>query len=233
VTVIPGAPSRRDSWTTSSPTDTDVAALPGVPELSEVKSHADNDDADDTALDSTDEDVDEEGHSSSSGGKKESIYLDAAEDGTSMAQILRELRDLPDVPTAAPQPYINDLLEERNTSSAVLDPASIEINESDQGQTIQSALDLPSFWPTAQSTLPPALAVRLSQPHRERSASAHTRSRRKSALRHSFSSSVRVSTPSIQRDSAAPGEQTVDAVVELHEESASAFQDFLFWAYPQ
>jgi hypothetical protein len=204
-----------------------------VPELSEDKSHADNDDADDTALDITDEDVDEEGHSSSSGGKKESIYLDAAEDGPSMAQILRELRDLPEVPTAAPQPYDNDLFEERDTSSAVLDPASIVINETTQGQTIQGALDLPSFWPTTQSTLPPTLADRLSEPHRERSSSAHTRSRRRSALRHSFSSSVRVSTRSIQRDLAAPGYQTVDAVVELHEESALAFQDFLFWAYPQ
>jgi hypothetical protein len=204
-----------------------------VPELSEDKSHADNDDADDTALDITDEDVDEEGHSSSSGGKKESIYLDAAEDGPSMARILRELRDLPEVPTAAPQPYDNDLFEERDTSSAVLDPASIVINETTQGQTIQGALDLPSFWPTTQSTLPPTLADRLSEPHRERSSSAHTRSRRRSALRHSFSSSVRVSTRSIQRDLAAPGYQTVDAVVELHEESALAFQDFLFWAYPQ
>lgn len=231
MTVLPGAPSRRDSWTTSSPTDTDVAALPGVPELLEDRSHADNDEADDTALDITDEDGDEEGHSSSSGRKKESIYLDAAEDGPSMAQILRDLRDLPDVPL--PQPYNNGLFEERDTSSAVLDPASIDINETTQGQTIQGPLDLPSFWPTTQSTLPPTLADRLSEPHRERSSSAHTRSRRRSALRHSFSSSVRVSTRSIQRDSAAPGGQTIDAVVELHEESASAFQDFLFWAYPQ
>jgi len=48
-------------------------------------------------------------------------------------------------------------------------------------------------------------------------------------LRHSFSSSTMPSTntrPTLRVD------EDVEATVELHEESASAFQDFLFWAYP-
>jgi hypothetical protein len=48
-------------------------------------------------------------------------------------------------------------------------------------------------------------------------------------LRHSFSSSTMPS--SIIRPSHTL-EDDAEAVVELHEESASAFQDFLFWAYP-
>jgi hypothetical protein len=48
-------------------------------------------------------------------------------------------------------------------------------------------------------------------------------------LRHSFSSStIPLSTilPTHRLD------EGVEAIVELHEESAAAFQDFLFWAYP-
>ena len=48
-------------------------------------------------------------------------------------------------------------------------------------------------------------------------------------LRHSFSSSTMPSTntrPTLRVD------EDVEATVELHEESAAAFQDFLFWAYP-
>lgn len=48
-------------------------------------------------------------------------------------------------------------------------------------------------------------------------------------LRHSFSSSTipsSINRPALQLN------EDVEAVVELHEESAAAFQDFLFWAYP-
>jgi hypothetical protein len=48
-------------------------------------------------------------------------------------------------------------------------------------------------------------------------------------LRHSFSSSTIPS--SIHRPTHQLNED-VEAIVELHEESAAAFQDFLFWAYP-
>ena len=48
-------------------------------------------------------------------------------------------------------------------------------------------------------------------------------------LRHSFSSST---IPSSINRPAHQLNEDVEAVVELHEESATAFQDFLFWAYP-
>lgn len=53
--------------------------------------------------------------------------------------------------------------------------------------------------------------------------------RKTRTLRHSFSSSTMPSTstrPTLRVD------EDVEATVELHEESAAAFQDFLFWAYP-
>jgi len=48
-------------------------------------------------------------------------------------------------------------------------------------------------------------------------------------LRHSFSSST---IPSSINRPAHQLNEDVEAVVELHEESAAAFQDFLFWTYP-
>jgi hypothetical protein len=48
-------------------------------------------------------------------------------------------------------------------------------------------------------------------------------------LRHSFSSTI-LSHPGAPVP--APVRVQAEAVVELHEESAAAFQDFLFWAYP-
>ena len=48
-------------------------------------------------------------------------------------------------------------------------------------------------------------------------------------LRHSFSSST---IPSTATRSTLRVDEDVEATVELHEESAAAFQDFLFWAYP-
>jgi hypothetical protein len=48
-------------------------------------------------------------------------------------------------------------------------------------------------------------------------------------LRHSFSSST---IPSTATRSTLRVDEDVEATVELHEESAAAFQHFLFWAYP-
>ncbi|XAO24414.1 hypothetical protein I312_103214 [Cryptococcus bacillisporus CA1280] len=52
--------------------------------------------------------------------------------------------------------------------------------------------------------------------------------RDRTALRASFSSSLHPS----QNFKSSPLPEGPETVVELHEESASAFQDFLFWAYP-
>jgi len=53
--------------------------------------------------------------------------------------------------------------------------------------------------------------------------------RKTRTLRHSFSSST---IPSTATRSTLRVDEDVEATVELHEESAAAFQDFLFWAYP-
>ncbi|OXG18022.1 hypothetical protein C367_04835 [Cryptococcus neoformans Ze90-1] len=57
---------------------------------------------------------------------------------------------------------------------------------------------------------------------------AISKKRDRTALRASFSSSLH----SFQNFKSSPLPRGAEAVVELHEESASAFQDFLFWAYP-
>ena len=53
--------------------------------------------------------------------------------------------------------------------------------------------------------------------------------RKTRTLRHSFSSST---MPSADTRTTLRVDEDVEATVELHEESAAAFQDFLFWAYP-
>ncbi|ORX40571.1 hypothetical protein BD324DRAFT_678025 [Kockovaella imperatae] len=54
--------------------------------------------------------------------------------------------------------------------------------------------------------------------------------RKRSRTRHSFSSaSIHRPAPLTDEDTS---QISVEAVVELHEESAAAFQDFLFWCYP-
>lgn len=53
--------------------------------------------------------------------------------------------------------------------------------------------------------------------------------RKTRTLRHSFSSST---IPSSSVRPIHQLQEDVEAVVEIHEESAAAFQDFLFWAYP-
>ncbi|WVO21183.1 uncharacterized protein IAS62_002489 [Cryptococcus decagattii] len=57
---------------------------------------------------------------------------------------------------------------------------------------------------------------------------AISKRRDRTALRASFSSSLHPS----QNFKSSPFPEGPETVVELHEESASAFQDFLFWAYP-
>jgi len=151
----------------SSPTDTDPSNLPPVPEISLSPISDDNE------------------------SKKVSAYLDATDDGPSVADILRELRELPDSPlpdTKPPMTPYDDLSEVARPRS----PLPILLQR--------------------HSSRPLAQTITTASPRRQGS-----------GIRHSFSSVASPARPDSQ----------VEATVELHEESASAFQDFLFWAYPQ
>lgn len=109
-----------------------------------------------------------------------SVYLDASEDGPSVAEILQELREIPDV--IAPS-------------------------------------ELATTWKEEPATVP------ICRPS----------ARRRSSVRHSFSSSVHPSRSKLRASasrSASGSYDRAEATVELHEESAAAFQDFLLWAYP-
>ncbi|OCF38103.1 hypothetical protein I316_00327 [Kwoniella heveanensis BCC8398] len=58
------------------------------------------------------------------------------------------------------------------------------------------------------------------------------RSRDSSTIRHSFSSGTLPVDRGLMESQSGRSPMEAEAVVELHEESASAFHDFLFWAYP-
>lgn len=150
-----------------------------------------------------------------------SVYLDANEDGPSVAEILKELRELPDTYSST----TNEANEasEANDRSPPIPSASFSSSSVDdtRSRSIPSLLQ-----PSISEPLPPAITP-LALP---RSASVSRKGRRRSGVRHSFSSAIRVSArPEVVSES----RDGAEAVVELHEESAAAFQDFLFWCYPQ
>jgi hypothetical protein len=192
-------PSRRASWASSSAPNVDSPSLPQVPESQESSFYPEA-----NAIDEDDE--------SSITERKASIYLDAQEEDPSVADILRELRELPDnllCESAISDEHGSTIIETRHAATpTLLQPSSAE--------------SVPPAMATSQATAPAS---------RPRSISAHRRGRRRSGLRHSFSSAIRVSART-DGEREAKGAKA-DAVVELHEESASAFQDFLFWCYPQ
>ena len=123
--------------------------------------------------------------------KRPSVYLEANEDDPNVADILRELREIPNGETSS-RPLNIPSDEAMGEIQSPRSPLPILLQP-------QTCLPLP---PTITTTIP---------------------GRRRSGIRHSFSS---ITSPN-RRDGLA------EAVVELHEESASAFQDFLFWAYPK
>ena len=203
-------PSRRDSWITSSPTDTDLQALHPVPEnldLAPTNSAIELRTHHDTHLEDDDEDTDNDLE------RKGSIYLDAHEDGPSVAEILQELRYLPDTPS-------NDLY-----AGGIASPPPA-VDPDIRSPSTPALLHLPGPQPA-----PPAMTPSIQAQARSSSTSANRSRRRRSGMRQSFSSAIRVSART-GGDRDDRGGKT-DAVVELHEESAAAFQDFLFWCYPQ
>jgi len=155
--------------------------------------------------------IDEDGESVDTE-RKASVYLDAQEEDPSVADILRELRELPDTP---------------REDEAVSDDRDTFDNE------VRQAAAPALLQPTTASTAPPSITSppAASTSSKPGSISAQRKGRRRSGLRHSFSSAIRVSART-EGEQDAKGVKA-DAVVELHEESASAFQDFLFWCYPQ
>lgn len=159
--------------------------------------------------------------------RKGSIYLDAVSDPLSetdngLNDILRELREIPSSISGQLDPASS--LDEEHADT-VDDPPVPRVQPNVQDQSISSSSP---FNTTAAST---SQALGPTSPFRS------TRSR---TLCHSFSSST---VPSRKRAMAPLNPQgpppvsdhtdgDAEATVELHEESAAAFQDFLFWAYP-
>ncbi|GFZ48725.1 hypothetical protein JCM24511_06474 [Saitozyma sp. JCM 24511] len=166
---------------------------------------------------------------------KASVYLDA-NDGPSVAEIMRELRELPEPGSASgtsgasPSRQATPSNIPHSPANPDPTPALGEVSISSPRNSAFSTLptSLPALLqPQSSQPLPPAITT--SPP--STLPSRLVRRQERSPIRHSFSSFVR--PPSITRPPARGRDgANVEAVVELHEESASAFQDFLFWAYP-
>ncbi|WWD19641.1 hypothetical protein CI109_104103 [Kwoniella shandongensis] len=147
-------------------------------------------------------------------GRRDSVYLDATEDSSTIADILRDLRESPNTPLSDVR-NIGDVLEENTpTLSEVEGNARVEQVSSSSTLSNPAAMSPPQSGPTETVTTDRNTSLRPTV--------------QRSSYRPSFSSSIRPLRASTSR----VRENGAEAVVELHEESASAFQDFLFWAYP-
>ncbi|OCF44641.1 hypothetical protein I317_01528 [Kwoniella heveanensis CBS 569] len=170
--------------------------------------------------------------------RKGSIYLEALEDDPSVADILRELRGLPETPSETSRSG-DDIVEDSGptlsevvtgTSSRpralMLQTSSPEVGEpaalAESSRSPDSMLVSISPETPAQ---PPLSAVSGVQRRMGRS-------RTSSTIRHSFSSGTLPVDRGLMESQLGRRPMEAEAVVELHEESASAFHDFLFWAYP-
>lgn len=150
--------------------------------------------------------------------RKGSIYLDAVSDplsegGPGLNEILRELREIPEIPSTASGPSDRtSLIVHPHTNRSI--PLFLEPSTSPSGPGPSAIIHTPIHAPTPTA------------PHR---------SNRSRTLRHSFSSSIvpsRTTAPPSGAGMFPRDTEEAEATVELHEESAVAFQDFLFWAYP-
>ncbi|WVR00167.1 hypothetical protein IAU59_007309 [Kwoniella sp. CBS 9459] len=171
--------------------------------------------------------------------RKGSIYVDASEDDPSVADILRELRGLPETPSEASR-SISDLLDDNGPTLSEVVAGSISRPRALTLQPERGAIEPAEL--AEAGIIDPISPITPTQPTQtEDSPRTSTaiglprhmgRSRTRSTIRHSFSSG----TLPVQRGRADVGtggrSMGAEAVVELHEESASAFHDFLFWAYP-
>ncbi|WVQ84414.1 hypothetical protein IAT38_006566 [Cryptococcus sp. DSM 104549] len=185
-----------------------------------------------------------QGEASDEETKTASVYLDAAEDGGDVAVILKELREIP-------EGSVTGDAEGRRGSGATIgaSPALGEVAEGEAEPSRPNTAPPQAMAPPPVNTfhLAPASALTLASSEAEIEAESedepvhaltHPPNRRTNPMRASFSSSIasrksktlRVSTG---KEKAVVNERArADVVVELHEESAAAFQDFLFWAYP-
>ena len=142
--------------------------------------------------------------------KKESVYLDASEENPSMTEILKQLRELPEpTPVVSLDAMTLGIPLPSHTTDVVSTSHEPPVDESRVVNGAQRAI-----LTTRPSPRSP---------------------RKRSRARQSFSSIASVHRPAVTPGTTdgSGGESKVEAVVELHEESAAAFQDFLFWCYPQ
>ncbi|EJT48245.1 hypothetical protein A1Q1_02811 [Trichosporon asahii var. asahii CBS 2479] len=139
--------------------------------------------------------------------QKGSVYLDA-QDGPSVAEILAELRNLPEPPTAS-----------EGGASAANRLSMFGANPAPPHPATQQPFQLPEADERKKAASPLSSL----------SSSGVLKPKPKRASTQSGS----ISTP-VRPCSAPAGERHRDAdcVVELKEESPEAFQDFLYWAYP-
>lgn len=164
--------------------------------------------------------------------RKGSVYLDAVSDpttdedlgsGPGLNEILKELREIPDPHSTLPN---------RASHEDISHPQVDAGHSSNQDSSQLPALLMPvTSHPLSPITTAPTDTT-IQTPLLSSRSTGHTKSR---TLRHSFSSSTVQSRPiapllGMERDGEDDGQ--AEATVELHEESAAAFQDFLFWAYP-
>lgn len=185
-----------------------------------------------------------------------SIYLDAQEDGPDIEQILQELRAMPDPPSRAissPASAVDlaDMLRGNAHSVSSTAPAA---DSGEDARDPSASANLAVAHGDSQGDAERDIPSRSSIQQRRRSSRMSMSS---IATRQSrIFTPLRVSTtltppavasaeaelaPDIGAYTADPGaaQQTVvgrassaEVTVELHEERASAFHDFLFWAYP-
>ena len=185
-----------------------------------------------------------------------SIYLDAQEDGPDIEQILQELRAIPDPPSRAissPASAVDlaDMLrDDAHSVSSTVPAADSGEDVRDPSASAKLAVAHGDSQGDAERDIPPRSLIqqRRRSSRMSMSSIATRQSRVFTPLRVSttlappaVASAEAELTPDIGACTADPGaaEQTVvqrassaEVTVELHEERASAFQDFLFWAYP-
>ncbi|WWD03656.1 hypothetical protein V865_001711 [Kwoniella europaea PYCC6329] len=157
--------------------------------------------------------------------RKSDLYIDGTDD-PSVADILRELRELPETPDGVRA--ISDVLEDNTpTLGEVISGHGNSIGSLSR-LTIQPPppdVHLPDGSAPLISPSPSVESVQteLAPSHQPSSARLSIRTTRtRSTIRHSFSSGTGMGMKNTR----------LEAVVELHEESPAAFHDFLFWAYP-
>lgn len=190
---------------------------------------------------------------------KSSVYLDAVDGfdngpGPSVAEILRELRDIPEPVGAA----LDAIEGSRGRTDAIAQPtptaahphvlpfsAAPRTPPSQASPVVPPERPRSAPAPSPSEVLPPPQPTSLSPPLPMRlqpvlpsacpptvtAASARRNTRDPRSETH-FDPNIPAWPGRTAASPAAAEKERPDATVELHEESPGAFQDFLFWAYP-